>query len=323
MKKALITGINGFVGQYLQRALQQQGYQVAGTYLPGKVQSTSLQYYPMDLLQPEQIETVVQHWQPDEVYHLAGQSSVALSWQQPAKTMEINVNGTLHLLDAIKKYKPNCKILVVGSSDEYGPIKQENGVVKETDPLQPVSPYGISKMTQEKFAQLYARTYQMNIIMVRPFNHIGPGQHIGFVVADFASRIAAIEQGKVKPILKVGNLHSWRDFTDVEDVVAAYVLLMQHGSAGEVYNVGSGQAIEIQQILNQLLELSRIDIIIETDPARYRPVDVPLIVCDNSKLVACTGWKPQKELKQTLLETLNYWRKKENLSYRDRYGEKR
>lgn len=309
MKKALITGINGFVGGYLQKELEQQGYQVAGTYLPGAMQAMPLHYYPVDLLQPEQIQQLIQQWQPDEIYHLAGQSSVALSWQQPSKTMEINVNGTLHLLEAVRQYKPDCKVLIVGSSDEYGPVQQEDCPVNESHPLQPVSPYGISKMTQEKLAQLYAHAYQMNIILVRPFNHIGPGQNTGFVVADFASRIADIEQGKTEPVLHVGNLHSWRDFTDVADVVAAYILLMQHGMPGEVYNVGSGQAVEIQQILDQLLALSTVDIKVEIDQKRYRPIDVPLVVCDNSKLVACTGWHPKKSLQQTLLETLNYWRK--------------
>lgn len=309
MKKALITGINGFVGGYLQKALEQQNYLVAGTYLPGTLQAMPRNYYPVDLLQPEQIQQLIQQWQPDEIYHLAGQSSVALSWQMPTKTIEINVNGTLHLLDAVRQYKPDCKVLIIGSSDEYGSVQQEDCPVNESHPLQPVSPYGISKMTQEKLAQLYARVYQMDIILVRPFNHIGPGQNTGFVVADFASRIAAIEQGKTEPVLQVGNLHSWRDFTDVADVVAAYVLLMQHGTAGEVYNVGSGKAVEIQQILDKLLALSTADIKVEIDQKRYRPVDVPLVVCDNSKLVTCTGWQPQKPLEQTLLETLNYWRK--------------
>ena len=166
MKKALITGINGFVGGYLQTALKQQGYQVAGTYLPGAMQAMPLYYYPVDLLQPEQIQQLIQQWQPDEIYHLAGQSSVALSWQQPTKTMEINVNGTLHLLEAVRQYKPDCKVLIIGSSDEYGPVQQEDCPVNEGHPLQPVSPYGISKMTQEKLAQLYAHAYQMNIILV-------------------------------------------------------------------------------------------------------------------------------------------------------------
>ncbi len=310
MKKALITGINGFVGQYLKQKLEQQGYLVAGTYLPEKLQAMPSNYYPVDLLKPEQIQEVIQTWQPDEIYHLAGQSSVALSWKLPTKTIEINVNGTLNLLEAVRQYKADCKVLIVGSSDEYGPVQEQDCPVKEDHPLHPVSPYGISKLTQEKIAQLYANAYGMSLLMVRPFNHIGPGQSTGFVVADFASWIAAIEQGKSEPVLKVGNLHSFRDFTDVEDVVSAYILLMQYGQSGEIYNVGSGRALEIQTILEQLLTLSNAEIKVEIDSQRYRPVDVPLVVCDNSKLVACTGWQPQKSLQQTLLETLNYWRER-------------
>jgi len=308
MKKALITGINGFVGRYLKENLQRQGYTVAGTYLPEPLHVMPENYYPVDLLKPQQIQEVIQIWQPDEIYHLAGQSSVALSWKMPAKTIEINVNGTLNLLEAVRLHKPDCKILIVGSSDEYGPVAQQDCPVNEGHPLQPVSPYGVSKLTQEKMAQLYAKSYGLHIVMVRPFNHIGPGQSKGFVVADFASRIAELEQGKAEPVLQVGNLHSFRDFTDVEDVVAAYVLLMQHGKAGEVYNVGSGKAVEIQRILEALLALSKVQIQVELDKERYRPADVPLVVCDNSKLVACTGWQPAKALQQTLQETLDYWR---------------
>ena len=309
MKKALITGMNGFVGKYLQKVLQAQGYTVAGTYLPTSgLRAMGADYYPVDLLQSQQIAEVIQTYQPDEIYHLAGQSSVALSWAKPAMTMDINVNGTINLLEAVRQYKPDCKVLIVGSSDEYGPVAEADCPVAEVHPLCPVSPYGISKLTQEKMAQLYATAYGMAVLMVRPFNHIGPGQGTGFVVADFASRIADIEKGKAEPVLYVGNLHSYRDFTDVEDVVAAYVLLMQHGTYGQVYNVGSGKALEIQVILEQLLALSTVNIKVEIDQSKYRPVDVPLVVCDNTKLVQATGWAPQKPLQQTLLDTLNYWR---------------
>lgn len=308
MKKALITGMNGFVGKYLQQALKAQGYTVAGTYLPVGDTAMGAEYYPVDLLQPQQIAEAIQAYQPDEIYHLAGQSAVALSWAKPAMTMEINVNGTINLLEAVRQYKPDCKVLIVGSSDEYGPVAEADCPVDETHPLSPVSPYGISKLTQEKVAQLYAKAYGMAVLMVRPFNHIGPGQSTGFVVADFASRIADIEKGKTQPVLQVGNLHSYRDFTDVEDVVAAYILLMQHGAYGEVYNVGSGKALEIQSILEMLLSMSAVEIAVEIDQNKYRPVDVPLVVCDNTKLVQATGWQPQKPLQQTLLETLNYWR---------------
>jgi len=308
MKKALITGMSGFVGHYLKMALELKGYIVYGTCLPGERYEQLPQYYSMNLLDKEQVVSVLRECMPDEIYHLAGQSSVALSWSKPALTIDINVNGTINLLEAIKEFCHNTKVLIVGSSDEYGPVKKEDCPVDEEHPLNPVSPYGISKMTQEKIVQVYAKAYGLNVVMVRPFNHIGAMQTKGFVVSDFASKVAAIEKGEIEPVLKVGNLHSYRDFTDVEDVVEAYTLLLDKGVSGEVYNVGSGKAVEIQEVLNTLINMSKRHITVKIDESLYRPVDVPLVVCDNTKLKQATGWEPKKELKNTLLETLNYWR---------------
>ena len=308
MKKALITGMSGFVGHYLKEALELKGYLVYGTCLSGEKYEQLPQYYAMNLLNKEQVVNVLSECQPDEIYHLAGQSSVALSWSKPALTMDINVNGTINLLEAIKEFCPNTKVLIVGSSDEYGPVKKEDCPVNEEHQLNPVSPYGVSKMTQEKIAQIYAKAYRLNVIMVRPFNHIGAMQAKGFVVSDFASRIAAIEKGEIEAVLKVGNLNSYRDFTDVADVVEAYTLLLDKGISGEIYNVGSGKAVEIQEVLNTLVNMSTKHISVKIDEELYRPVDVPLVVCDNTKLKQATGWEPKKKLKDTLLETLNYWR---------------
>lgn len=308
--KALITGMSGFVGHYLKAELEKQGYYVVGTCLPHEQQAQDSHYYPMDVLNSQQIEAVLKDYQPDEIYHLAGQSSVALSWKKPALTMDINVNGTINLLSAVKEIVPNCKVLIIGSSDQYGPVKVEDCPINENHPMDPVSPYGVSKMAQEKVAQLFAKAHGMHVIMVRPFNHIGAGQAKGFVVSDFASRIADLEKQDNNTVMKVGNLHSYRDFTDVVDVVRAYVLLLQHGTDGEIYNVGSGKSIEMQAILDILADFSQKDIKVEVDPELYRPLDVPLVVCDNSKLVKATGWQPKKELKDTLLEVLNYWRMK-------------
>ena len=308
--KALITGMSGFVGHYLKAELEKQGYTVAGTCLPHEQQSQERCYYSMDVLNSQQIEAVLSAYQPDEIYHLAGQSSVALSWFKPALTMDINVNGTINLLTAVKNIVPNCKVLIIGSSDQYGPVKAEDCPVNENHPMHPVSPYGVSKVAQEKMAQVFVKAYGMHVIMVRPFNHIGAGQAKGFVVSDFASRIAELEKDRKKAVMKVGNLHSYRDFTDVEDVVRAYVLLMQKGIAGEIYNVGSGIALEVQWILDYLSLVSKIVIHVEVDENLYRPIDVPVVYCDNSKLVEATGWKPQKDIKKTLEEVLAYWRSK-------------
>lgn len=308
--RALITGMSGFVGQYLQAELRAQGYFVAGTCLPNDIYSNDDIYYCMNVLKQDDIENVLKDFQPDEIYHLAGQSSVALSWNKPQLTLDINVNGTINLLNAVRKIVPKCKILIVGSSDEYGIVKSEDCPVNEAHPLNPASPYGISKMTQEKMAQIFAKAYNLNIVMVRPFNHVGAGQARGFVVSDFAASIAALEKSAGDAAIKVGNLHSYRDFTAVEDVVRAYVLLMQKGKCGEVYNVGSGKAVEIQEILNILLSYSTKKISVVIDETLYRPIDVPIVKCENSKLIAATGWQAKKELKDTLMNVLNYWRNK-------------
>lgn len=308
--RALITGMSGFVGQYLQTELKSQGYIVAGTCLPNDIHSNNDTYYCMNVLNQDEIENVLKDFQPDEIYHLAGQSSVALSWDKPQLTLDINVNGTINLLNAVREIVPKCKILVVGSSDEYGVVKSEDCPVNESHTLNPASPYGISKMTQEKMAQIFAKAYNLNIVMVRSFNHVGAGQARGFVVSDFAARIAALEKSTEETTIKVGNLHSYRDFTAVEDVVKAYVLLMQKGKSGEVYNVGSGKAVEVQEILNILLSYSTKKINVVIDETLYRPIDVPIVKCDNSKLIAATGWQAKKELKDTLMDVLNYWRNK-------------
>ena len=309
--KALITGVDGFVGYYLTKHLLEQGDEVYGTTILPDYTNEAITVMKMDLLEPAQVEAVVNEICPDVIYHLAGQSAVGLSWDKPQLTMDINVNGTLNLLDAVRKSNRNkqTKILIVGSSDQYGPVKPEECPISEERKLSPVSPYGISKMTQEQIAKLYAKSYGMEIVMVRAFNHIGPRQSKNFVVADFASRIAEIEKGS-KPVIKVGNLETYRDFTDVRDIVRGYRLLMEKGHSGAVYNIGSGKAIKVREILDKLVKLSTKKITVEVDPAKMRPADVPLVECDNRKIKEDTGWKPLLSIEATLEDTLEYWRKK-------------
>lgn len=309
--KALITGVDGFVGYYLTKHLLEQGDQVYGTTILPGYKNESITLMTMDLLEPAQIEAVIEKVCPDVIYHLAGQSAVGLSWDKPQLTMNINVNGTLNLLDAVRKSNANkqTRILIVGSSDQYGPVKPEECPISEERQLSPVSPYGISKMAQEQMAKLYAKSYGMEIVMVRAFNHIGPLQNKNFVVADFASRIAEIEKGG-EPIIKVGNLEAYRDFTDVRDIVRGYRLLMEKGHAGEVYNIGSGKAIKVREILERLIKLSTKEIKVEVDLAKMRPVDVPLVECDNHKIKEDTGWQAVLSIQATLEDTLTYWRKK-------------
>ena len=271
--RALITGVDGFVGYYLTNHLLEQGDEVFGTTILPKYKNEAIQVYKMNLLDEQNVINVIQEIRPDVIYHLAGQSAVGLSWDKPVLTMNINVNGTIHLLEAIRKHCIDTKVLVIGSSDQYGFIKAEECPIKEEKTLKPVSPYGISKMTQEQIASLYVKSYGMKIVMVRAFNHIGPRQGKNFVVADFASKVAEIERG-ADPIIRVGNLEAYRDFTDVRDIVRGYHLLINQGHIGEVYNIGSGKPIKIKYILDELIKKSTSPIRVEIDENKLRPIDI-------------------------------------------------
>lgn len=305
--RALITGVDGFVGYHLSNLLIEEGLEVHGTSIVEGYSNKQVTLHSMNLLDKENVENVIKQVEPDAIYHLAGQSAVGLSWDKPTLTMDINVNGTIHLLDAVRQHAPQSKVLIIGSSDQYGPVSPDMCPIKEEQPLGPVSPYGISKATQEQMAKLYQKAYGMNIIMVRAFNHIGPKQGKNFVIADFASKIVAIERG-AKPVLEVGNLEAARDFADVRDIVKAYKLLIEKGRSGEVYNVGSGKSIKINQILKLLLAKSKANIEVKIDPLKLRPVDVPLVECDNTKLKNHTGWNMVYSIEATLQDTLEYWR---------------
>lgn len=307
--KALITGVNGFVGNYLSKYLIEQGYTVYGTVIEDNVQMDNINIKKMNLLNKSEVMETIKSIKPDYIYHLAGQSAVGLSWKEPTLTMNVNINGTINLLDSVRENNIDTKVLIIGSSDEYGVIKPEDCPINEEHPLNPTSPYAISKMTQEEVAKLYINSYKMNLIMVRAFNHIGPKQSKNFVVSDFASKVAEIENG-AEPIIRVGNLESYRDFTDVRDIVRGYVMLMENGTIGELYNIGSGNAYKIQDILDMLLSLANTKIKVETDPDKLRPSDVPIIQCDNSKIKSHINWVPQYDIKNTLKDTLDYWRNK-------------
>ena len=250
--KVLITGIDGFVAGYLSEYLLKNDYDIYGTTIKESYKNARIKILKMNLLDVENVNNVIKNISPDMIFHLAGQSAVGLSWQKPVLTIDVNVNGTLNLLEAVKNSNVNSKILIVGSSDQYGIIKPENCPIKETQPQIPQSPYGISKKTQEEIGKLYVKAYNMNIIFVRAFNHIGARQSENFVVPDFASKIVKIEKG-ANPILKVGNLDTLRDFTDVRDIVRGYVMLLENGKIGESYNIGSGNVVKVKDILEKLV----------------------------------------------------------------------
>ena len=303
--RALITGSQGFVGRYLRRELEESGYEVVGLDIQpgeGAVQA--------DLLNPEQLAAAVRQAEPDAVFHLAGQADVARSWKIPQKTMEINVIAAVNLMEAVRAFNPSARMVLVGSSDQYGNLGEAGRLVSEDLATHPQTPYAVSKMALEEMARVYDRAYGMNICMTRSFNHGGAGQRLGFLIPDFASGIVKVERGEAKS-LKVGNLTSRRDFTHVKDVARAYRLIGEKGKPGEVYNVGSGVTWSAQEILDKLCAMAVCPIPVEQDPARMRPSDTPVICCDHTKLTTDTGWQPQIPLEDILSDTLREWRERE------------
>lgn len=300
--RALITGSQGFVGGYLRRELEDNGYEVVGLDVqPGE------KTLCVDLLDFGQVTVAITKAAPDAVFHLAGQADVARSWKIPQKTVEINVIAAVNLLEAVRQKVPQARMVLVGSSDQYGNLGEAGKLVSETMETRPQTPYAVSKKAQEEMAQVYVRAYDMNICMTRSFNHGGAGQREGFIIPDFAAGIVRVEKGLARS-LKVGNLTSKRDFTHVRDVVRAYRLIAEKGKSGEVYNVGSGVTHSAQEILDRLLSMANCPIPVEQDPARMRPSDTPVICCDRNKLTGDTGWLPGIPLETILLDTLQEWR---------------
>ena len=309
--KALIIGAAGFVGGHLYRHLKQElGWDVAVTKLPQeRIGFAEKDVHDLDILADGAIEALLLRLRSDVIFHLAAQSSVALSWQNPDLTVDINIKGALHLLEALRKADKPVRTLLIGSGEEYGYVKENEVPVSEDNPLRPGNLYAMTKIAQAMTGQIYCRAYNLDIVMVRAFNHIGPGQAPLFVVSDFCKQVAEMELQKREPVMRVGNLMAQRDFTDVRDVVRAYGKLAQSGKSGEVYNVGSGKAHSIEQVLQTILNKSRVAVTVEQDPLKMRPSDVPILQADVAKLQADTDWKPVLSLEQSIEDTLAYWRR--------------
>lgn len=310
MKKALVLGAAGFVGKYLIHELHDVcGYEVAATKLPQEtLEELPATVYDLDILQKEKIVTLLFEVRPDYIFHLAAQSSVSVAWNNPQLTIDVNIKGAVNVMDAVRElyYKP--RILIIGSGEEYGHIRKGETPIKEDNRLAPGNIYAATKACQNMIGSIYANAYDMELVMVRAFNHIGPQQSPIFVVSDFCKQVAEIEAGMREPVMYVGNLSAMRDFTDVRDVVRAYALLVQNGKKGETYNVGRGKAYAIEEILGKIIAQSSVHIDVKIDPAKLRPVDVPIIEADTGKLREVTGWEPKIPLEKTIEEVLNYWR---------------
>lgn len=308
--KALIIGGAGFVGSYLIDYLQNNlKWSISVTKMfHEKMNTDNVDVFNLDILNKDDITKLLTTIKPDYIFHLAAQSSVSLSWKNPALTIDVNIKGAVNLLDAVRELKYKPRILLIGSGEEYGHIKPGETPINEDNATRPGNIYAATKVTQNLIGKIYSEAYCIDIIMVRSFNHIGPNQLPTFVVADFCKQVAEIEKGLKEPIIRVGNLSAKRDFTDVRDVVRAYALIIQKGKRGETYNVGSGKAIAIEEILRMVLSMSEAEISVETDINKLRPVDVPIIEADITKLVKTTGWQKQINIEDTIADTLNYWR---------------
>ncbi|MFX0103091.1 MAG: GDP-mannose 4,6-dehydratase [Candidatus Hodarchaeota archaeon] len=319
--KILITGAGGFIGSHLVDFCLSKGHEVLATVEPGKKLFNlehllkdgkpyipSFEYKFVDVRDAKKIDGIIGEMQPDGIFHMAAQSYVKPSWEDPATTFDTNIVGTVNIFEPVKKHELSTKIIVACSSAEYGTITKEDVPIKETLPLQPLHPYGISKVGQDLLARQYFLNFGIETIRLRYFNQTGI-RKTGDACADFSMKIAEIETGKVKPIIKVGNLETFRDIQDIRDCVQANWMAFEKGKSGEVYNVCTGIATKIRDVLNGLLKLSSKDIqVVEKNPEKMRYQDEPIILGDNSRIKKELGYKPGYKIQQTIKDMFEYWR---------------
>ena len=310
----LITGVTGFAGSHLADYLNDKGdIDVFGTKrrrspldnICSKVELTDC-----ELTDYPSVHRVINQIRPDKIFHLAAQSFVPQSWEAPEYTFQVNVFSTLNIMEAIRRIDPEIRLLVAGSSEEYGFVLPSECPITEEQPLRPLSPYGVSKVSMDLLARQYVRSYDLKIVITRAFNHTGPRRGEVFATSTFAKQIAELEAGGGDPIIKVGNLDAKRDFTDVRDMVRAYWLALETCEYGEPYNIGSGKAVTMQEMLFSLLAYSRLKVKTLVDESRLRPSDVPILEADSTKFRMLTGWKPEISFNQTMKDLLEYWREK-------------
>lgn len=313
--RALITGINGFAGSHLaEHLLAATDHEVWGVARAGMPALPPLankaQTVDVDLLDRPAVDNLIRDVRPELVFHLAAQAHVPTSWNDPATTLTTNVLMQLNLCQAIHAAGIHPRILVVSTGEVYGAVEPGDIPINEDVPLRPVNPYAVSKAAQDLLAYQQHRAHRLQIVRVRPFNHTGPRQTDGYAPTAFAHQVARIEAGLQPPVVKVGNLDAERDLSDVRDIVRGYAMLAERGDAGAVYNMGSGRAVAMRTVLDLLLNMSTTAIHVEPDPARMRPVDVPVIVADTGRARTHTGWQPQIPLQQTLRDVLDDWRER-------------
>lgn len=314
----LITGITGFAGSHLADYIlkNHSEHKVFGIVRwRSRMDNVAhildkITLVEADLKDQVSLRKCIAEIRPDRIFHLAAQSFVPTSWICPAETFAINSIGEINLFEAVLSLKLSPRIQIAGSSEEYGFVHPYEVPMKETNPLRPLSPYAVSKVAQDLLAYQYHKSYGLETVRTRGFNHTGPRRGDVFICSNFAKQIAEIEKELKDPVIRVGNLDAQRDFTDVRDIVRAYWLSLEKGESGDVYNIGTGRAITMREMLDMLLPLSSSSVRIEIDPSRLRPSDVPILLSDSSKFRALTGWKPEIPFQKTLQDLLDYWREK-------------
>lgn len=314
--KVLITGITGFAGSHLvDYLLDARGVEIHGIQrwrsrtenVDHVVDKISM--YECDMRDAHSVTNVIKEVQPDRIFHLAAQSLVPASWKSPAETLGTNVLGQLNIFEAVRRAGINPRIQIAGSSEEYGLVLEEELPVRETNPLRPLSPYAVSKVSQDMMGYQYFKSFGMDIVRTRAFNHTGPRRPPVFVCSDFARQLVQVELGLKKPEIRVGNLDAKRDFTDVRDVVIGYWLALEKGVGGEVYNICSGDCYKISDVLDMLIKITGVKVAVVHDRMRMRPSDVPVLQGDSSSFRSLTGWKPEIPFEKTLMDLVEFWRR--------------
>jgi GDP-4-dehydro-6-deoxy-D-mannose reductase len=309
--RVLITGGLGFIGRWLAPHLAAQGHDVWLTYHRAshwQQVEGARGAFGVDVRDAEAVEDCLRTVQPERVYHLAAQSFPTVSWQRPAETLDTNAVGTSNLFEGLRKAGLRARVLVACSSAEYGFVRPDEVPTKETQPLLPLHPYGVSKVAQDLLAYQEHRNHGTHTVRVRIFNTTGPGK-TGDAPSDFTRRAVEVELGQREPVLRVGNLEPRRGFCDVRDMVLALEAAMERGAPGDVYNAGATQAVSMREVLDEVLRLSIAKPRVEVDKALLRPTDEPVILGDMGKLRRATGWEPKVPLPTTLRDMMEHWRR--------------
>ena len=312
-QRAFITGVCGFAGSFLAENLIQHGFSVSGTRLRGESTANiksirkQVDLYTLDITNAKKCAEIIKKAKPDYLFHLAAMASVGKSFGAEKITAKVNIDGTLNILDACRETKVK-RIVFVSSADCYGTFSPKKKTLTESQPLNPRTPYAISKAAAEQMALYYYRQYDLPVIISRSFNHAGPRQDDRFVIASFAKQVAMIELGQQKPTMKVGDLSAIRDFSDVRDIVNGYRLMAARGRPGEIYQLCSGKAVSIKKMLDILLTSTEKSVSIKIDKKRLRKADIPFLKGSHAKATKQFGYQPKLSIQQTLTDTITYWR---------------